>query len=58
MFDFIAKNLGTISVAALLLAAVVVIMRKLYRDKKAGKTTCGVSCASCPHSGACKRKKD
>ena len=54
--NWFAENAGTIVVAVILLAIVVLVTRKIARDKKQGKSTCGCGCASCPMSGSCHKK--
>ena len=48
MFGWLAANIGTVVVLLILLAAVGLVIRKLVRDKRAGKTYCG-----CSESGTC-----
>lgn len=50
-----AFNLPTLAVAAVLAGIVALILRKMIRDRRAGKNSCGCgggkcggSCASCP----------
>ncbi len=50
MLEFLTENIGTIVVGLLLLAAVVLILRKMRRDRKTGNV-CGGGCPGC--SGAC-----
>lgn len=54
MISFLVANLSTIVIAAILVIAVGLIIRKMIRDKKAGKTcgSCGGSCSCC--QGNCK----
>ena len=49
MFEWLAANLATIIVALVLLAVVVLVIRKMIRDKRQGKggCSCGGNCASC-----------
>lgn len=49
--------LATIFIATLLVVAVAAILRKLARDRKAGKTSCGCGCANCPSAGICHTEK-
>lgn len=53
MLQWIAANLGTILICAVLLAAVALILRSLLRQKKQGKSSCGCNCAHCAMHGAC-----
>ncbi|WP_333791713.1 FeoB-associated Cys-rich membrane protein [Muricomes intestini] len=46
--------MGTVIVGAVLLGVVAIIIRKLVRDKKSGKSLqCGVDCGNC--GGHCER---
>lgn len=53
MINFIFQNLGTIIVSILLAAALFFAMRKIYKDKKAGRSSCGYKCSGCPGSSVC-----
>ena len=53
MLQWIATNLGTILICAVLLAAVALILRSLLRQKKQGKSSCGCNCAHCAMAGSC-----
>ena len=41
MLHWISANLGTIVIAGVLLAVIVLISIQLIRDKKKGKSSCG-----------------
>ena len=47
MLAWITENIGTILISAVLLLVVVLIIRKLVKDKKKGKSSCGCNCAHC-----------
>ena len=53
MLDWIAANLATILICALLIVIVFLIVRYLLRQKKAGKNSCGANCAHCANAGCC-----
>lgn len=53
MLQFFAANWGTILIGLLVAAAVVLILAKLWRDHKKGKSSCGCNCSQCPSSGMC-----
>jgi branched-subunit amino acid permease len=53
---FIIENLGTIITAAVLVVIVALVIRKMVKDKKQGKSSCGCNCASCPSACACHKK--
>lgn len=56
MLAWIMENIGTILISAVLLLVVVLIIRKLVKDKKKGKSSCGCNCAHCAMSGSCHQK--
>ena len=56
MFAFLAENWGTLLVGVLVAAVVVLVARKLYRDKKQGKTSCSCGCSGCPSADLCHKK--
>ena len=53
MLDWIAANLATILICALLIVIVFLIVRYLLRQKKAGQNSCGAGCAHCAMHGQC-----
>ncbi|MBO4928530.1 MAG: FeoB-associated Cys-rich membrane protein [Clostridiales bacterium] len=56
--EWMKENLGTIIISILLAAAVVLVIVKMIRDKKNGKTGCGCGCSSCAMRDSCHRKGD
>ena len=55
MLTWIANNLGTIIICAVLIAIVTAIIISMVKKKKQGKSmvcSCG-NCKSCPMSGSC-----
>lgn len=56
MLDFLANNLSTIIVSAIVLAVVAGIVIKMIKDKKSKKSSCGCGCSGCPSAGACHPK--
>ncbi|MCI8632959.1 MAG: FeoB-associated Cys-rich membrane protein [Lachnospiraceae bacterium] len=50
--------LATVMISILLIVLVILIIRKLCRDKRSGTASCGCGCSGCPHAGACRIKKD
>lgn len=56
MLAWITENIGTILISAVLLLVVVLIIQKLVKDKKKGKSSCGCNCAHCAMSGSCHQK--
>ena len=57
MFAWLAENLGTIVISAVLLAIVAAIVIYLIRQKKQGKSSCGCNCAHCAMHGSCHNGK-
>ncbi len=57
MFKWIAENISTILVFAVLLLIAVLIIRSLVRNKRQGKSSCGCNCAHCAMAGQCHGKK-
>ncbi len=55
--DFITQNIGTIIVLAVLLAVLFLIVRKMKKDKKEGKTSCGCGCEGCALKDKCHTNK-
>ena len=45
--------MATVIISLILAAIVVSIILKIIKDKKAGKSSCGCGCSSCPMSGEC-----
>lgn len=56
MLAWITENIGTILISAGLLLIVVLIIVKLVKDKKTGKSSCGCNCAHCAMSGSCHKE--
>ena len=53
MLHWIGNNLGTILITLALLAVVAAILRSLHKSRRAGKSSCGCSCAHCAMAGSC-----
>ena len=52
--EFIAENIGTIIVAALVIAVVGLIVLANIKGRSSGKSGgCGCGCSGCPMSGRC-----
>ena len=56
MLQFLENNWGTLVVAAVLILVVLLVVRVMIRDRKAGKTACGNNCASCGLAGKCHKR--
>ena len=53
MITWLAENASTLAVSLVLLIVVALVVRKLVRDRRAGRTSCGCGCANCPSQGIC-----
>lgn len=60
MLDWLSENAATVIVSAVLVAVVGLIVFKMVRDKKRGKSGCGCGCGGCAMAEIChaKNKKD
>lgn len=56
MVKFLLENIGTIIVGLVILAIVVLIIYKMIKDRKKGKSSCGCGCSNCPSSSMCHSK--
>lgn len=56
MLNFLANNLPTILVGAAIVALIVFVAVKMFRDKKKGKSSCGCNCTNCPSAEICHTK--
>lgn len=53
MLQWLSANIGTILIGGALLAVVLLIVRYLLRQRKAGKSSCGAGCTHCAMHGQC-----
>lgn len=51
--DYILNNLSTIIISLVLAAIAGLIIYRMLKDKKHGKSSCGCNCSCCPMGGAC-----
>lgn len=56
MAEFLASNMGTILIGAAVAAVVALIIVKMVKDKKKGRSSCGCGCSNCPSAGMCHKK--
>ncbi len=56
MLSWIINNIGTIVVALIICTIAAIIIVKMIKDKKKGKSSCGCGCSNCPMSGSCHHK--
>lgn len=53
---WLMNNLSTIIACIALVAVVVLIINKMIKDKKKGKSSCGCGCSNCAMAGKCHGK--
>lgn len=53
MLTWLISNAASILAALAVLLLVALVIRGMIRDKKAGRSSCGGSCASCGACGGC-----
>lgn len=53
MLAWLAENIGTILIAAVLFAVCAAIAVKLRKDHRQGRSACGGNCAHCAMHGKC-----
>ena len=53
MFSWLSANWINLILIAVIALTVVLLIRGMIRDKKAGKSSCGGNCASCGACGTC-----
>ena len=53
MIEWLTNNWANILIIALVIALVALAVRSMIRDKKAGKSSCGCSCANCALADKC-----
>lgn len=51
--DWLINNLATIVISIILAVILGLIIYKLIKNKKQGKSSCGCDCSSCPMGGRC-----
>ena len=57
MFEFITENIATVLLGLAILVAVVLVVFKMIKDKKNGRSSCGCGCESCGMKGSCHKTK-
>ncbi len=58
MIQWFSENLATIVVAVIVFAVLALVVVKMIRDKKRGKSGCSCGCGGCPHASACPTHQD
>ena len=53
-------GMATFIISILLVIVIILVLRKMYRDKRSGKNSCGCggSCAGCASAGICHQNTD
>ena len=54
--EWLSANIANIVILGAVIAVVVLIIVGMIRGKKAGKSSCGCGCSSCPMSSECHKK--
>lgn len=54
--EWFSANIGTILVLLIVCALVALVVRKMIRDRRKGKSSCGCNCAHCAMAGSCHKK--
>ena len=54
---WLMSNLGSIIIALVLAVIVALIIVKMLRDKKNGKSSCGCGCSNCAMKDSCHSNK-
>lgn len=54
--DWIRQNLGTIVVSVVLAIVVALVILKMLRDRKNGKSSCSCGCGGCAMKDTCHKK--
>lgn len=57
MFEWLLANIGTIIVSFILGCIVALIIVKMYKNKKKGKSLCTGNCAHCSMCNSCHHNK-
>lgn len=55
--EWIIGNLATIIICLILAAVIGLIIYKMLKNRKNGKSSCGCNCSCCPMSGCCHVEK-
>ena len=53
MIDWIVANVANIIAVLIVAALVILAVRSMIKDRKAGKSSCGCGCANCAMAGKC-----
>lgn len=57
MLAWLSANIGTILIALALVCVVALVIVKMCRDKKKGRSSCGGNCGHCPMGGSCHSRR-
>lgn len=57
MLTWLTLNWGTVLVSGILIEVVSLIVIKMRKDKRQGKSSCGCNCANCAMHGSCHSKE-
>ena len=57
MFGYLSAHLGTIVVLLIVAFLVVLAIRRMINDRRAGKHSCSGNCGGCPMGGMCEKER-
>ena len=55
---FLEQNLATLLIGVGLLAVVALIILKMVKDQRSGKSSCGCGCSNCAMRGQCHKQAE
>lgn len=58
MLGFLEAHTGTIIVLVILALLVFLAIRRIVKDRRAGKHSCGGNCGNCPMGGMCEKERN
>ncbi len=56
MLNWITENLANIGVCAVLIVVTALVIARIVKNKREGKSSCGYDCADCPLSDSCHKE--
>ena len=57
MLTWLTQNIATILICVVLIAVCALIVARMIKNKKQGKSSCGCGCADCAMKNSCHPKK-
>ena len=56
MILWLSENLPTVIVCIILAAIITLVIIKMIKDRKKGKSSCGMNCSNCSLNSQCAKK--